>query len=147
MRFRILAISLLLVSLPAALHAQEGPQTQPASPFGQQTPIDVQGVRNYLLGPGDVVDVRVFGQADLNTTAEVDSDGNISSLPFLETPIRARCRTEREVQKDIAAAYAKYLKSPQVSVRITEREPPTCHCLWGGSATNSNSDDAEGATE
>jgi len=53
---------------------------------------------------------------------DVDSDGNISSLPFLEAPIPAKCRTEKQVQKDIAAAYAKYLKNPQVSVRIAERK-------------------------
>jgi polysaccharide export outer membrane protein len=88
--------------------------------------VDNQGVRNYLLGPGDLVDVRVFGQPDLNAIAEVDSEGNISSLPFLEAPVRARCRTEKDVQKDIATAYGKYLKNPQVSVRITERKsrPP-----------------------
>ncbi len=89
---------------------------------GPQPSVDNQGIRNYLLGPGDVLDVRIFGQPDLNAIAEVDSDGNLSSLPFLEEPIPARCRTEKEVQKTIAAAYGKYLKNPQVSVRITERK-------------------------
>jgi polysaccharide biosynthesis/export protein len=84
--------------------------------------VDNQGIRNYLLGPGDVLDVRVFGQPDLNSIVEVDSDGNISSLPFLEAPIPAKCRTEKQVQKDIAAAYGKYLKNPQISVRISERK-------------------------
>src|SRR5882757_565607 len=113
MKFRVLSISVLLLFVTPLVRAQEGPPApvpQTPSQFGQQSTIDVQGLRNYLLGPGDVVDVRVFGQPDLNTTAEVDSEGNISSLPFLETPVRARCRTEKEVQKDIAAAYAKYLK-------------------------------------
>ena len=81
----------------------------------------MQGIKKYLLGPGDVVDVRVFGQPDLNTTAAVDSDGNISSLPFLETPIPAKCRTEKEIQKDIVAAYSKLINKPQISVRISER--------------------------
>ncbi|HKZ02249.1 MAG TPA: polysaccharide biosynthesis/export family protein [Pyrinomonadaceae bacterium] len=99
---------------------------------GQNVPqpagVDNQGIRNYLLGPGDVLDVRVFGQPDLNAMVEVDSEGNLSSLPFLETPIPAKCRTEKQVQKDIAAAYEKYLKNPQISVRITEhksRQPAT----------------------
>jgi protein involved in polysaccharide export with SLBB domain len=57
---------------------------------------------------------------------EIDDSGQISSLPFLEVPIPAQCRTEKEVQKDIAKAYSKYLRSPQVSVRTTERKsrPP-----------------------
>lgn len=94
---------------------------------GQSVPsVDSQGVRNYLLGPGDVLDVRVFGQGDLNSMAEVDADGNISSLPFLENPIPAQCRTEKEVQRDIIKAYSKYIRNPQVSVRIAERKsrPP-----------------------
>jgi len=112
---------LFVVTVFAFVQAQE--PAAPTSPLPPQfQSVDTQGIRNYLLGPGDVVDVRVFGQPDLNALAEVDSDGNISSLPFLESPIIARCRTEKEVQKEIAAAYAKYLKNPQVSVRITERK-------------------------
>lgn len=74
----------------------------------------------YLLGPGDVLEIRVFGQHDLNSTAQIDGDGNLSSLPFLD-PIPAKCRTERAVQKDIAAAYSRLIKEPQVSVRVIER--------------------------
>lgn len=124
MRFKVLAILGLVFSVALVARPQEGPSQAPSQTpqFNQPASVDLQGLRNYLLGPGDVVDVRVFGQPDLNTTAEVDSEGNISSLPFLESPIRARCRTEKDVQKDIAAAYGKYLKSPQVSVRITERK-------------------------
>jgi len=68
-----------------------------------------------------VLDVRVFGQPELSSNVQVDSDGNLSSLPFLEVPIRAKCRSEKEVQKDITAAYAKFINNPQVSVRISER--------------------------
>jgi polysaccharide biosynthesis/export protein len=98
------------------------PQDEPRANVQPTNGIDNQGIRNYLLGPGDTLDVRVFGQNDLNAIVEIDSDGNITSLPFLETPIYAKCRTEKEVQKDIAKAYGKYLKSPQVSVRIAERK-------------------------
>jgi polysaccharide biosynthesis/export protein len=76
--------------------------------------------QGYLLGPGDVLEIRVFGQHDLNSTAQVDSDGNLSSLPFLD-PIPAKCRTERAVQKDIAAAYSRLIKDPQVSVHVVAR--------------------------
>ena len=93
---------------------------------GSVAAVDNQGVRGYLLGPGDVLDVRVFGQPDLSSVVEIDDTGQISSLPFLETPIPAQCRTEKEIQKDITTAYSKYIRNPQVSVRITERKsrPP-----------------------
>ena len=110
---------------PQSAPSQDGPTHTAAT---SESGVDNQGIRNYLLGPGDTLDVRVFAQPDLHSVAEVDSDGNISSLPFLESPIRAKCRTDREVQADITKAYAKYLKNPQVSVRIAEkksRQPAT----------------------
>ena len=124
MKASIFSLCVLCLMLTVAANAQDSQGTY--QPPQQLASVDNQGIRNYKLGPGDVLDVRVFGQPDLNTIAEVDSDGNISSLPFLEKPVPARCRNEKEVQKDIAAAYAKYLKNPQVSVRISERKsrPP-----------------------
>ncbi len=120
----LLAIGILASCVTVAIVRAQEPsqQQQPSSPVSSQpSGLDTQGIRNYLLGPGDVLDIRVFGQPDLNTTAPVDSDGNLTSLPFLETPIPAKCRTEKQVQKDIATAYSKFINKPQVSVRIAER--------------------------
>jgi polysaccharide export outer membrane protein len=120
----LVLIIALVCMLACVVRAQEEqqPQPQPAPPRPSESPgLDVQGIKTYLLGPGDVLDVRVFGQPELSSTVQVDSDGNLSSLPFLETPIKAKCRTDKEVQKDIAAAYAKFINNPQVSVRISER--------------------------
>ncbi|HEU4833021.1 MAG TPA: polysaccharide biosynthesis/export family protein [Pyrinomonadaceae bacterium] len=117
--------SLLLViafvcALAGSVYAQESQPQQTSAP-PPSPGLDIQGIKTYLLGPGDVVDVRVFGQPELSTQAQVDSDGNLGALPFLETPIRAKCRTEKDVQKDIQVAYAKFINNPQVSVRISER--------------------------
>ncbi|HKG98094.1 MAG TPA: polysaccharide biosynthesis/export family protein [Pyrinomonadaceae bacterium] len=107
--------------LAGRVHAQQEPQQQTSAPdSAQSSSMDIQGIKAYLLGPGDVLDVRVFGQPELTSTVQVDSDGNLSSLPFLETPIRAKCRSDKEIQKDIAAAYSKFINNPQVSVRISE---------------------------
>ncbi|HJZ83117.1 MAG TPA: polysaccharide biosynthesis/export family protein [Pyrinomonadaceae bacterium] len=104
--------------------AQNPAETTPRTV--QTSSVDDQGVGRYPVGPGDILDVRVFGQADLNSTVEVDSDGNITSLPFIETPIPAKCRSEREIQASITEAYAKYLIKPRVSVLVKERRsrPP-----------------------
>lgn len=115
-----LALVIALVCLLAgSVYAQESQTPAPVAP--QSPGLDIQGLKAYLLGPGDVLDIRVFGQSDLSSTAQVDSDGNLSSLPFLEVPIKAKCRTEKDVQKDITTAYAKFINNPQVSVRIAER--------------------------
>ncbi|HEV2835781.1 MAG TPA: polysaccharide biosynthesis/export family protein [Pyrinomonadaceae bacterium] len=117
-----LILSIVCACIVAGLGQAQEPQTPASTPNTSQSPLDIQGSRTYLLGPGDVLDIRVFGQPDLSTSAaQIDSDGNLSSLPFLETPIPAKCRTDKQVQKDIAAAYAKFINNPQVSVRIAER--------------------------
>ena len=114
-------------ALAGSVYAQESQSQQTSAPPPSPS-MDVQGTKTYLLGPGDVVDIRVFGQPDLTSSAQVDSDGNLSALPFLEMPIRAKCRTDKDVQKDITVAYAKFINNPQVSVRISEknsRQPAT----------------------
>src|SRR5690348_7874419 len=117
----VLVLSLICL-FAVAVHAQEQqPQQQPSAPAPQNPSLDIQGIKTYLLGPGDVLDVRVFGQPELTSNVQVDSDGNLSGLPFLETPIRAKCRTDKDIQKDITAAYGKFINNPQVSVRISER--------------------------
>ena len=115
----VIACACMLAGLS---HAQEPQQQQPSTSSAQSAAMDVQGSKAYLLGPGDVLDIRVFGQPELSTAmAQIDSDGNLSSLPFLEQPISAKCRSDKEVQKDIAIAYSKFINNPQVSVRIAER--------------------------
>ena len=123
MKLKLLLVVVAAVScLVVLVRAQEQQQTSSSSSgISTSSGIDNQGIKNYLLGPGDVLEVRVFGQPDLSSTVQIDSDGNLSSLPFLETPIPAKCRTEKQVQKDIATAYAKFINNPQVSVRISER--------------------------
>lgn len=115
----------LACGIAGVAHAQQ-PQGQAQKPRSNN-----QASRPYLLGPGDVVEIKVFGQPDLSSNAaQVDGEGSLSSLPFLD-PIPAKCRSEREVQKDIAAAYSRLVKEPQVSVRIMERNSRTPASISG----------------
>ncbi|MDT4897216.1 MAG: polysaccharide biosynthesis/export protein [Acidobacteriota bacterium] len=132
MKARIYTLLFTAICLTASLslQAQEQNQSQGSTEQGVSvmpaSSVDSQGIKKYLLGPGDTLDVRVFGQPDLNWQGEVDADGTLTSLPFIEKPISARCKTDKEVQKEIIAAYSKFLKSPQISVRVTGRNsrPP-----------------------
>lgn len=122
-KLSLIVAAAILLSLTLFVQAQESQQQSSGTPApAQQNPgLDIQGTKSYLLGPGDVVDVRVFGQPELSSSVQVDSDGNLSSLPFLEKPIVAKCRTDKDVQKEITLAYSKFINNPQVSVRISER--------------------------
>ena len=140
MKLRPFVMLLVIACFSPVLLAQEQSQTQANGPNLPQggsvlnASVDAQGIRKYLLGPGDTLDVRVFGQPDLNWTGEVEADGNITSLPFIETPVRVQCRTDKEVQKDIVAAYSKFLRKPQISVRVTGRNSRSPATIFGAVA-------------
>jgi polysaccharide biosynthesis/export protein len=76
--------------------------------------------QDYLLGPGDIIEVTIFGIEDLNKRElTLDSEGKIT-LPFLNT-IGLIGLTPRESEVKIAALYeASVIKNPQVSVSVKE---------------------------
>lgn len=93
--------------------------------FAQDT-IPVSTSRGYLLGPGDQIATKVLGEDQFDFEASVDENGNIE-VPFFDKPITAMCKSERELRFEVTQLLSKYLRSPQVSLRITERKsrPPT----------------------
>ncbi len=78
------------------------------------------GGERYRIGPGDVLDIRVYNRPQLSREAvRVDGRGLIR-MPLIEGEIRAACRTEEEVAADIYARYQKYYRRPHVDVFIKE---------------------------
>jgi polysaccharide export outer membrane protein len=74
---------------------------------------------NYQLNPGDQLDIRVFREPDLNTTARVANDGTIM-VPLvgqLQVGGLSIGQAARLIQSKLAAGY---LPNPQVSVNVTE---------------------------
>jgi polysaccharide export outer membrane protein len=127
MKFKAIICGLLLLGAGIAAAGQEPVGGALAPTIAG---VDSQGIRNYLLGPGDTLDVRVFGLPEMNWQGEVASDGTIS-LPFIDNPIPAQCRSEKEVQKDIIEGYTKFLKNPQISVRVTNRSSRSPATVFG----------------
>lgn len=84
-----------------------------------------QEQRGYMLGPGDVVEGKVLGEEQFNFVSTVDEDGKIQ-VPFFDEGVSAKCKTEKDLRADVVKLLSKYLKNPQVSVRVTERKsrPP-----------------------
>src|SRR5678809_653388 len=82
-------------------------------------PVHAQDDR-YRIGPGDVLDIRVFNRPQLSREAvRVEGNGMIR-MPLIETDIQASCLTEGELAKEISTRYAKYYKNLQVDVFIKE---------------------------
>ena len=131
MKFRnFLLLLSLCCAFAATAAAQDGaagtaPQVGMVNAGSGVPSADAAGVKKYVLGPGDVLDLRVYNEPQFNGTLVVDDEGNVG-VPFVEQPIRAQCRADREVKADIVKALERFLKKPQVSLRVTEMKsrPP-----------------------
>ena len=74
----------------------------------------------YRLGPGDVVDIRIYNRPQLSREAvRIEGNGMIR-MPLIENEIQAACLTEGELAKEISTRYARYYKNLQVDVFIKE---------------------------
>jgi len=79
--------------------------------------------RGYEIGPGDKISGRVLGEPDFNFDSVVDEDGKIQ-VPFADEGLLAACKTERELRDLVGKHLSRFLKSPQLSVNIAERNRP-----------------------
>jgi len=70
----------------------------------------------YLIGPGDTMEVFVWGNPDLSTTVVVKPDGKITTR--LVENIEASGKTASQLARDIEKAYSQYVKSAVVSVIV-----------------------------
>lgn len=86
--------------------------------------------KGYMIGPGDEITGKVLGESQFDFVATVDEDGKIE-VPFFDKPVMAKCRSERELRTDVTALLAKYLRSPQIAVRVTERKSRPPATIYG----------------
>src|SRR5262245_38713899 len=82
--------------------------------------VQAQQEDRYRIGPGDILDVRIYNRPQLSRDAvRVEGNGMIR-MPLIDTEIQAACLTEGELAKEIATRYAKYYRNLQVDVFIKE---------------------------
>ncbi|OFX01702.1 MAG: hypothetical protein A3E78_05085 [Alphaproteobacteria bacterium RIFCSPHIGHO2_12_FULL_63_12] len=72
---------------------------------------------NYLIGPLDQLEVFVWRAPELSTKVAVRPDGRIST-PLVEDMVAAG-KTPTQLATDLEAELAEYVKSPEVSVIVS----------------------------
>jgi len=81
---------------------------------------------DYKLGPGDKIQINVYGESDLTTRVRIDKSGFIS-FPFLDD-IQVINLSVKELEKVIyEGLLGDYLVSPQISVSVFEYRPFFIH--------------------
>lgn len=87
-----------------------------APPVPSPAPV---AVASYQVGPGDVLEVAVFGQPDLSRGATVQPDGTIF-LPWLRD-VAVVGLTVQEVERKLTSLLAEdYMVDPHVEVKVRE---------------------------
>jgi len=71
---------------------------------------------NYIIGPGDSMEIFVWGNPELTLSVPVRPDGKITTRLVEDIP--ASGKTSTELARDIEVAYSEYVKNPVVSVIV-----------------------------
>jgi polysaccharide export outer membrane protein len=100
--------AVLLTLLVSPLRAQDAP---PASPSGI-----APNSPDYVIGPGDVLQVFVWRNPELSSTVPVRPDGKIST-PLNEDMV-ATGKSPSQLARDIEKVLAEFVRSPQVNVIV-----------------------------
>lgn len=72
---------------------------------------------DYLIGPGDTLQVFVWRNPEVSVSVQVRPDGKIST-PLVEDLVAAG-KTPTQLARDIEKALANYLKEPLATVMVT----------------------------
>ncbi|MES9970504.1 MAG: XrtA/PEP-CTERM system exopolysaccharide export protein [Candidatus Thiodiazotropha sp.] len=72
----------------------------------------------YVIGPGDTLNVFVWGDNELSTQVVVRPDGMITT-PLVED-LPASGKTPTDLARTLEAKLSKFVKSPKVTVSVTE---------------------------
>ncbi len=111
-RFRSFVV-LLLTVVPALLGQTVAAQSQAVPPASGSVAVSA----DYLIGPGDTLQIFVWQSPELSTTVPVRPDGRIS-MPLVEDMV-AVGKTPAALASDLGTALAVFVRSPQVSVMVS----------------------------
>jgi polysaccharide export outer membrane protein len=104
------ALLALLIAGGCGRAAAQRPAAEPA-PAGQ-----TESSMDYLVGPGDLLQIFVWDHADLSSSVQVRPDGKIST-PLVED-LQAAGKAPTALARDIETVLAEYVRSPVVTVIV-----------------------------
>lgn len=110
------ALALALLAQPC--FAQGTPQ--PSTPAGAEAPVLPKSVvgDDYIIGPGDSLNIFVWRNPELTVTVPVRPDGKIST-PLVEDMV-AVGKSPSQLARDVEQRLTEYVRSPQVNVIVSQ---------------------------
>jgi polysaccharide export outer membrane protein len=119
-QMRIVISSVVLLALAGSAWAQEQPSVFTVNPSTRALN-EMSSLPIERIGPDDLLNVTVFGSAELTGMVRVSSDGDLQ-LPLLKEPIKAAGLFSKDLEKSIAVALVKgqLVVDPVVRVSVLE---------------------------
>lgn len=107
-------LSVIWVVVALGLFALAGcASTYPPAP----TAVPKTTQTEYIIGPGDLLNIQVWRNPEVSTTIPVRPDGKVST-PLVEDLVAAN-KTPSHLARDIEKALSKYIQDPIVTVMVT----------------------------
>ncbi len=107
-------LSIWLVPLILCLAACSGSLPRPDPDFAASA----SETGEYLIGPGDTLNIFVWGQPDLSVTVPVRPDGRVST-PLIDDLV-AVGKTPTQLASEMQEVLSEYLRSPEVNVIVQD---------------------------
>jgi len=109
-----MGLSLIAAVLLGACASQKGELLPPSTSHGSQTASPDE--YNYLIGPGDEVQIFVWRNPEVSQSVTVRPDGKIST-PLVED-LQASGKTPTQLARDLEKALETYIRQPIVTVIV-----------------------------
>ena len=114
-------VKLTPIVVCCALLLPTGCATQHSHPLAPARADSVASTE-YLVGPGDSLNIVVWRNPEVSTSVPVRPDGKFTT-PLVED-IQASGKTTTQLARDIEKALSKYIQDPIVSVMVTQFAGP-----------------------
>lgn len=113
MRSMLWAAYLVALLWAGGLHAMAPQIPQPLGGGAAASPVG----EDYIIGPGDTIQVFVWRNPELTVTVPVRPDGKVST-PLVED-IVAVGKTPSQLARDVETVLSEYIRSPQVNIIVS----------------------------
>lgn len=119
MNYKNLIIAFLFTAILGGCASPQPAATQAgaAGTAAVATP-DPAASYQYVIGPGDTLDVFVWGYKDLSVTVPVRPDGKITTR--LVEDMIASGKTPTQLARELETQYQTYVKNPTVTVTVNK---------------------------
>jgi polysaccharide biosynthesis/export protein len=115
-RLRLISSIFMAILLMCSVRADVTPTAKPTPPAGGTQSAQAQSTPPYQLQAGDVIEIRLFYNPELNEQVQIRPDGRVSLQLIGEVELASK--TVSGAIAELREKYAKEVRTPEVTIQI-----------------------------